>query len=233
MKILTFGLAVSLGAFATHANANLKLNVDGQDYTLSELTEKCQSITNDPTAQIACFGEISKLLEAQAAENKPDENAVAQARQDLRDAAEYIDDETGLLIAGSGCKITTLYFANYFHISRRNISTIDLFSAEFDASQLQYDQSSEVRGAPAPLIKGVMQPGATALARGGAGLDSSRENFAPRSPRTSVGDYSIDLAMSLPAREGQTFDFVLVHPNKNQNSAAIWSAFEAFVKACQ
>jgi hypothetical protein len=233
MKILTCVLAVSLGLSAAEANANQKVSFDGQDFTVTELLEQCKSIQNDPSAQLACFNALSDLLEQQALAAEDNRATPAEALEDLRTVAEYQDDSSGLSISGSDCKVKVLYFNNYFHISRRNISSIDLFSAEFDASKLQYDQTVQMQGGQAPLVKAVLQTGATAATRGGAALESATDNFPPKSPRASIADYANEVSNVLPATEGQTFNFVLVHPNRTEDSAKIWEAFEAFAEACE
>ncbi len=233
MKKLTFGLALSLTALAGGATANQVLTIDGQEHTLASLTEKCQSITGDPAAQIACFNALSTFLEQQSGGSQEAVLPVAEALAGLRAVAEYQDEQTGLSIGGSDCTIHLLYFDNYFHISRRNVSTIDLFSAQFNVSDLQFDQTVRAQGGPAPLSRGLMANGAMAAMRGGVELDSSLDNFASKSARTSLAAYAGEVVAQLPARQDSTFDFVLVHPQKNQSSAEIWGAFEALVKSCQ
>lgn len=233
MKRLIYSFAISFGMMANGANADQVVNVDGEEYLLSDLMANCQSITDDPAAQVSCFSAISKLLDEQSGETQEDHALVAPALDALRDVAQYQDDASGLSIAGSDCNIHILYYNNYFHISRRNISTIDLFSAQFDASTYQVDQTVKVLDAQGLLSKGSMAPGTTAVMRGGVAQDSSQHNFASRSPRTTLADYANEVVAQLPAREGQAFDFVLVHPNKRQASADIWRTFEAFVETCQ
>lgn len=233
MKTLICGLTMSFGILASAVNAVQMVNIGGIDYPLSSLMENCQSITDDPAAQIACFSALSKVMEEQSGEEKEDGVSVPQALDALRAVAQYQDDESGLSITASGCSIQILYFNNYYHLSRRNISSIDLFSVQFDVSKLQYDQITQVQGGSAPLSKGIMDAGATAAMRGGAALESSQQNFAPRSPRMTIDVYASEVVNQLPVTEDQTFEFVLVHPNRSQASADIWSAFEVFVKACQ
>lgn len=233
MKLLMCGFAISLSIVASDARAELTLNIDGQDYSLSALMENCQSLAADPAAQIACFSAVSKLVEDQANQGQERVVSVPESLEALRSVAQYQNDETGLVIAGSECRIQVLYYNNYFHISRRNVSSIDLFSAAFDVSQFQYDQMTEVQGAQLPLIKGKMDAGAAAAMRGGVALESSQNNFAPKSSRTSIGEYAIEVADQLAPKEGQEFDFVLVHPDRRQSSAEIWGAFKTFVEACK
>ncbi|PJI84559.1 hypothetical protein BC777_3620 [Yoonia maricola] len=233
MKMLMCGFAVSLSALASDVNAEQILTVDGNDYPLSSLLENCQSITDDPAAQIDCFSAISRLLDEQTGEAEEEGASVTEALDTLRTVAQYQDSESGLLIAGSDCNIHIVYFNNYFHISRRNISTIDLFSAVFDASKLQYDRTVQVQGAQAPLFTGFMDVGATAAMRGGVALESTANNFAARSPGMSIDVYANEVVGQLPPTEAQTFNFVLVHPARNQASGEIWAAFEGFVTACR
>lgn len=233
MKMLMCGFAMSLGVLATGAHADQIVNVDGEDYFLSHLTENCQAITGDPAAQIACFSALSKLLEEQAVSLPDNSEAVTQALDALRAVAEYQDDATGLSITGADCNIQIVYYNNYFHISRRNISTIDLFSAKFDASKLRFDQITEVRGAQAPLVTGVLDVGANAIVSGNVALDSGQDNFTPRSPDTTMDAYANQVVSELQAQEAQSFDFVLVHPQRNPANADIWGAFEEFVTTCR
>lgn len=233
MKLLMNSLAMSFGILASSVSAELTLNVDGEDYPLSALMENCQSLSDNPSAQISCFNAVSKLLEEQSGAAQESVASVPEALDALRAVAQFEDGETGLVIAGTDCSIQVLYYGNYYHLSRRNVSSIDLFSAEFDASQLQYDQITEVNGAQAPLFTGQMDDGATAATRGGMAIESSQYNFEPKSSRTTIGAYASEVAVQLAATEGQNFDFVLVHPERNQDGAEIWSAFETFVGACR
>ncbi|MEO9825535.1 MAG: hypothetical protein ABJF50_14045 [Paracoccaceae bacterium] len=233
MKTLLIGLLVSLGVTASTAKAEQMLNVDGTVYPLSALMGTCQRITDDPAAQIACFNHITLLLDEQSGGAQQEKTVpVPQALEALRAVAQYQDDESGLLIAGSECRIQIVYFNNYYHISRRNISSLDLFSAQFDASDLEFDQTVKSQGGQAPLSKGVLANGATAVTRGGVELESAQLGFEPRSPRMSLEAYASEVVAQLPAREGQSFEFVLVHPQKSQASPEIWKAFQTFVKAC-
>jgi len=233
MKKLMFGIAMSLSVFASAAQADQVITVDGEEYLLSDLTANCQSITDDPAAQITCFSALSKIMEEQASEAQATDVSVVETLAALQAVAQYEDDDTGLLISGTDCRIHVLYFNNSFHISRRNVSSIDLISAQFDASKLQFDEVSEVRGAQVPLLSGEMDVSATAVMRGGIELDSSRDGFEPRSPRTTLGVYAQEVATVLTPTEDQTFDFVLVHPQRSADSDAIWAAFEAFTAACR
>ncbi len=232
MKMLVCGFAMSFGILASDVMADQIVVVDGEDYLLSSLMENCQSIT-DAEAQIACFSTISRLLEDQSGEEQESSVSVTETLGALQAVAQYQDDDSGLSISGSDCNIHIVYFDNYFHISRRNVSSIDLFSAQFDASNLQFDQTVVVQGAQAPLLKGVMNVGVNAAMRGGLALDSTLDDFSPRSPGTTIDVYANEVVSQLPAREAQAFDFVLIHPQRSQASAEIWSAFEAFVDACK
>ncbi|MDA9865538.1 hypothetical protein N9C96_02565 [bacterium] len=232
MKKLLCGLTLSLGVSASAVYAEQMLSVDGVEYPLSTLMNNCQSMTDNPGAQVACFGALSQLLEQQAAGTQTDSASVTQSLDALRAVAEYQDDETGLYIEGSDCRIRIVYFDNYYHLSRRNISSLDVYSAEFDASKIDYGTIASVSGAQAPLSKGSMFVGTTAAMRGGVALESSKNNFPARSPRTSLDDYAKEVVAQLPARDDQAVEFVLVHPARNQASADIWNAFEAFVNDC-
>jgi hypothetical protein len=232
MKKLVCGFVMSLGILTSEVAADQLLKIDGEDYLLSTLLETCQELSDDPVAQIACVSAVSQLLEEQTSGEQEDHEIVTEALADLRALAQYQDDGSGLSIAGSGCNIHIVYYNNYFHISRRNISEIDLFSAKFDASSFQFDKTVEVPGAQAPLVTGFMAPGAKAEIRGGLVLESSQHNFAPRSPRATIDAYANEVVGQLSAKESQTFDFVLIHPQRSQASAEIWSAFETFVDAC-
>jgi len=233
MKRLMYGFTVSASIVASHANAEITLTVDGKDYALSTLMANCQTETDDPVAQISCFREVSKLVEEQSKADVDPVISVPDSLEALRNLAEYQDDETGLILTGSDCNVQILYYNNYFHISRRNVSSIDLFSATFDASRLQMDQIAEVQGAQAPLYKGKLGDGAQAASLGGMALDSSQHNFTPKSARASIGDYAVQVSGELAHANGQEFEFVLVHPMKANLNAEIWGAFKTFAKACQ
>lgn len=66
-----------------------------------------------------------------------------------------------------------------------------------------------------------------------ASVDSTQNGFASLSPGTTLEAYANEVVGQLPAREGQAFDFVLVHPQQSQASGEIWGAFEEFVSACR
>jgi len=316
--LMFFGMAVSLGVSPSDAQAEQTVTFEGQVYPLSILTENCNSKADDPQAMIACFNNLSELIEQQsstpeqaeaatpsetqssetadaeqqeadrlAAERREAERlaaekleaerleaerqeierqkaelaaerleaerqkaeqlkaeqleaerqrnlvAVPQALEDLRTVAQYQDAETGLSITGTDCNIRIVYFGNYYHLSRRNVSTLDLFSAEFDASKLQYDKLSDVTGGQVPVLRGVMADGATAVTSGGVGMDSALHNFDPKSARSTLDDYASQVVSQLPPNENQTFDFVLVHPARGQVANDIRGAFETFARACK
>jgi len=233
MKILIHSLTLSLGFVASIAQAQETVIVDGAEYELSALMENCQKITGAPEAQLACFNSLSQLIEKQNGQSQNNGSSVPAALNALRSTAQYQDSDSGLSIIGSDCRIQIVYYNNYYYLSRRNVSSIDLFSAEFDASKLQYDQTSEVRGAQAPLFKGVLENGSSATTHGGIALESKDYGFEAKSARAAMDAYAIEVVNQLPARQNQTFEFVLVHPQKNGASGDIWSAFEAYVNACK
>ena len=78
-----------------------------------------------------------------------------------------------------------------------------------------------------------MDDGFTAATWGGEALESTQHNFSPKSARTTIDAYADEVVGQLPAREDQAFDFVLVHPQRSDASADIWTAFEAYVAACR
>lgn len=233
MKTLICGLTVSLGFMASSATAQQMITIDGKEYPLATLMTTCQQMTDDPTKQVACFNDLAKLMAEQSGDGQKAQVSVPDALAALRDIAQYQDDDSGLHIDGADCNIEVTYYNNYYHISRRNISALDLFTAKFDASKFQYDQLTQVAGAAAPLAKGVLEAGTTASTRGGVELDSAKLKFAPKSPRTSLEDYAAEVIQQLPANENGTFEFVLVHPQHQDAGADIWAAFETLVGACQ
>lgn len=347
MKLLVFGIAVSVGLSVSEAKAEETLTFEGQVYPLSILTENCRSQADNPQAMIACFNKLSDLLEQQSGKTLDTENldaeiaktdkqeadrleaerqeaerlkaerqeaerlqaeqqnaeraeaerqeaerqeaerqqaerrsaerqeakrkeaerreierlvaerleeerkqaellqaeieeaerqkklaSVPEALEKLRALAQYQDDGSGLSIEGTDCNIRIAYFGNYYHLSRRNVSTLDLFSAEFDASQFRHDQLSHVSGTHIAVLRGVMEADATALTHGGGEIDSSLHNFAPKTARETLDAYASEVVRQLSPSQKQTFDFVLVHPAKQDASVNIRSAFETFVSAC-
>ena len=83
------------------------------------------------------------------------------------------------------------------------------------------------------MSRGTLDAGAVGATRGGAALDSAQFGFDPKSPGVSVSDYASQVASQLPAREGQTFDFVLIHPQRTQANIEVWTAFSRFLTACR
>lgn len=233
MRMLICGLTMSIGFVASSVQAQETVLVDGAVYELSALMENCQKITGAPEAQLACFNSLSQLVEQQNGQTSAVGNAVPAALNAFRTVAEYLDADSGLSVIGTDCRIQIVYFDNYYYLSRRNVSSIDLFSAQFDASKLRYDQISQVRGAQAPLYSASLETGATATVHGGIALESKDYNFDAKSARTTMDAYATEVVSHLPARQDQAFDFVLVHPKRNGSSQDIWSAFETFVNACK
>lgn len=233
MKLLINGLVIAASVLANAASAEVTLIVDGEEYTLSALMENCQSLSDNPVAQITCFNTVSKLVEEQSGQDPVDQVSVSDSLEAFRTVAQYQDAESGLLVGGSDCQIQILYYGNYFHLSRRNVSSIDLLSASFDASQMQSDSISEVRGAQLPVVQAEMNDGAKASIRGGVAIESAQYGFAPKSPRASVGEYAIEVTRQLDADESRRFDFVLVHPGRSDDTDDIWDAFDTLVGACK
>ena len=232
MKLSMQAIALATVLAATGAQAEQMVRVDGEDYKLSDLTANCQSITNDPAAQIACFASLSQLM-AEQGNGADDSGAIAAASGTLMDAAQYQDDESGLLISAEGCELTVVYYGNYFHISRRNISSVDIFAATFDAGQLQLDQTLPVQGSQVPMLRASLTFGSTAKLRGGMAMESGPGSFHARAPGMPLADFAREAIGMLPVSESQTVDFVLVHPQRNAASAEILSAFQGYVNACQ
>ncbi|MCY4333124.1 MAG: hypothetical protein OXC60_00415 [Litoreibacter sp.] len=233
MKPLFLGLALSLATMAGSATAEVKVMVDGAEVPLSTLMENCKSIKGDPEAQVACFSSLSKMLEEQASGAQDGEATITQNLESLQSLAQYKDEGSGLVIAADGCMLNVTYYDNYFHISRRNVSTIDIISVEFNAAQLQFDQASHAQSSQAPFSKGVMDIGARAKMRGGLELDSNMQNFPSKSARMPMADYVNEVVAQLPDREDQVFDFVMVHPANAGKASEIWSAFSQLVTTCR
>lgn len=231
MKLRVLGLAIALGVWSSNASAEVYLTIDGNDYTLTALMENCQAMAGDPAAQVACFNAVSVLLEQQTAEPEPTAFAsVPDALEALRAVAQFQDDNSGLIILAEACTAQIVYYANYFHISRRNLSSIDLFSVRLDMSRVDIGQTTAGAGL---LSKGVMVPGAVAATIGSEAIESGQNNFAPKSARMTLPEYAIEVTNQLTPRESATFDFALVHPAKRQSSTQIWNAFQAYASACQ
>jgi len=123
MKMLKSGLVLSLGIFASGAMAELTLNVDGENVPVTTLMENCKTSSTDPAAQIACFNEISELLGQQSGGSEEAALSVPEALDAWRAVAQFDGSETGLSITGSDCNVQIVYYNNYFHISRRNVSS--------------------------------------------------------------------------------------------------------------
>ena len=234
MKMSRGGLGIVLGILSSSVSAEVMVNVDGVQYALSALMENCQSMGDNPTDQIACFNAVSKLLDQQAAE--PEEastSSVPEALEALRSVAQYDNGDSGLIVQGTECKAHIIYYANYFHVSRRNVSSIDVFSVQFDASEISQEQINQAASRNAFVSKVVMQPGAVAKSIAGEAIESAQFGIAPKSARTTIADYAVEVADQLSTNQSGEFDFVLVHPAKQQSGAEIWSAFEAYVQECQ
>ncbi|MFK7751404.1 MAG: hypothetical protein AB8B51_02530 [Sedimentitalea sp.] len=234
MKMFFGGLAVTLGILSSSVSAEVMVNVNGTEYTLTALMENCQSMGDTPAAQIACFNAVTTLLDQQSNDTQPGTTAsVPEALNALRTVAQYQDTDSGLMIVGSDCNAQILYYANFFHVSRRNVSSLDLFSTRFDASEVAYDQIAQAPGGQAHISRGAMHTGAVAATIGGMAIESAKYNIAPKPGRMTIADYASEVANQLTASESSQFDFVLVHPAKHQSSAEIWGAFKTYVQACQ
>lgn len=234
MRTFALTIAMSVGMLTTGAHAEMVLQIDGKDYPLSTLMDHCQSMADDQAKQVACFQAVSDLVEQQTAP-PPVENTVSAsaALEALQAIASVEDSETGLIIQGSGCNAQITYYANYFHISRRNVSSLDLYSVRFDASDFAYDQTIMAPGGQSLVATGAMKSGTVAQTFAGLEVESTQNGFAAKGPGIPVSDYALEVADQLAITESDTFDFVLVHPAKQQASDEIWSAFETYVAACQ
>lgn len=234
MKMVMGSLVLSLGILSSSASAEVLLTVDGNEYTLTALMENCQTMGDNPAAQVACFNAVSALLDQQSAEPETSTAAsIPEALEALRAVAQYEDGESGLVIQGADCNAQILYYANYFHVSRRNVSSIDLFSAQLDMSKVASEQTVEAAGGLANLAKGAMHSGAVAATLGGEAISSAENGIAPKSARMTIAEYATSVADQLAPNESSEFDFVLVHPAKQQSSAEIWAAFQNYAQACQ
>ena len=233
MKMLMRGLTLKLAMAAAGAQADQIVKVDGEDYLLSDLTKNCQNITDDPSAQIACFASLSQLIAEQGGETGNNDEVVLAAAEALQAAAGYQDEESGLIIRAEGCTIQFIYYGNYFHISRRNISSVDLFAATIDVSKMMLDQTVPVQGSQVPMLRATMAFGSTASVQGGLALESGPGSFASRAPGAPLADFANEVVGLLPASDSQSAEFVLVHPKQTENGAAILTAFQEYVVACQ
>jgi len=223
------GLIVQTGA----AQAEYSINVRGTDYPLAALMESCINANGGPEAQLRCFVALTGLVKEQTAAPETTDLSVTEALDGLRAVAEYQDDISGLSISGTDCTITVQYHGDYFYVSRRNVTSIDLLSATFDVSQMQHDQTAFSQGTAVQHARGIMQLGATASTRGGLALESAEHGFMSKTASASVSEYASSIIQNLPERQDRSFDFVLVHPAKIQSSNQIWGAFGALVGACQ
>jgi len=236
MKALFACAVVALVGFAETAKAAYSLNVNGSEYPLVALMENCSRADGGDQAKLKCFAALTKLLKDQSGEAQTGGETnvpVNQAFDNLKSVAEYQDGQSGLSITGDSCNIRIVYYGNYYHVSRRNISTIDLIAAEFDASAMNYQQTAPVQGATMSWSRGLLLAGETAVSKGGTALESAVNGFDPKGPSANLADYANYVVEQLPPAESQNFDFVLVHPNRAEASAEIWSAFKTFVSACQ
>lgn len=233
MKKVLFGAVVALVGLTTTAKAEYTVSVRGTDYPLVALMDSCVNANGGSEAQLKCFVALAGLVKQQSGAAPASNMSVSQALDTLRGVAEYQDAESGLRIAGNDCRINILYYNNYYFMSRRNVTSIDLFSAQFDVSQMQYDQTIQAQGASGAYSKGLMQPGSLALFRGGEALESGDNGFESKPASMSVDAYAKTIAQQLSLQEGQGFDFVLVHPKLSQKSTEIWGAFQSLVNACK
>lgn len=233
MRPFFLGLALALAPFASSAEADVKVTVDGTEVRLSTLMENCKSIKGDPEAQVACFSALSKMLEGQSAGGAQEDATIAKRVDALRQVAEFKDDGSGLTVAADGCLLNVIYYNNYFHISRRNVSTIDIVNVHFDATRLQFDQASMAQSGQDPFSRGIMDVGARAQMRGGIALGSDIQNFEPKSARMPLDAYVNEVLTQLPGREDQVFDFVMIHPSKSGQFAEIWTAFSQLIATCR
>jgi len=223
---------VLLAGFASAQSAQAAIDAKQKAPSVTELMEQCRSEELSAEAKVACFNDLADQLRNGAA--APSQaGSVQEALDGLRRVAEYQDKDSGLVIAGDSCLIHVLYYGNYFHISRRNVSTIDLLSAKFDASTLQFDQTADVSEANLNWSKGVMDAGATAVFQGGTALESNKQGFDAKQASLSLQQYAGLVVDQLPAQESQRFDFMMVHPAKAEARAEITKAFEELVSACK
>ncbi len=234
MKMLIGGLVMSLGVLSSSVNAEVLVDVEGKTYKLTDLMENCQSMSDNPVAQVSCFSAVSALLESQSTPTPTESSAsIPEAFEALRDVAQYVDEGSGLIIRGAECNAQFLYFGNYFHVSRRNLSSLDLFSTQIDASKVDYDQIVQTTGNQVYMSRGTMLDGSVAKTSGGLAIESAQYNIAAKPARMTIADYAVQVAGQLTAKESNEFDFVLVHPAKQQSSAAVWGAFKTYIEACQ
>ena len=228
-----FGAAAALVISTSGAQADYTVTIEGTEYPLADLMVNCGRASGGTETQLKCFNALTQLVQKQSGGAVESDVTVTQALDALRDVAQYRDNTSRLSIAGNDCRVRIMYYDNYFHISRRNVSTIDLFSAQFDASKMQLEQTTQVQGQSLTWSKGLMDLGETAVSQGGPTLASKQSGFSSKSPSASIDEYANSVVGQLPVRQEQTFDFVLVHPKQNGKRAEIWKAFETFVTACR
>lgn len=228
---LKYALVLLVG-FASAQGAQATIDAKKKAPSVTELMEQCRSDTLSAEAKVQCFTDLADQLRSGAASPSVT-GSVQEALDGLRRVAEYQDNETGLVIAGDSCFIHVLYYGNYFHISRRNVSTIDLVSAKFDASKLQFDQMADVSQANLSWSKGVMDAGATAVFQVGMALESNKHGFDAKQASLSLQEYAGLVVDQLPVQESQNFDFMMVHPAKADARAQIKQAYEELVTACK
>lgn len=230
MKVVQVFGAVLLAGTASIANASVGID----EASVSELMAQCSSAEGGSQAQLDCFALLAERIKQQEANQASSgESPVIKSLEGLRAVAEYADTESGLEISGNGCLVNILYYGNYYRISRRNISGLDLYSAQFNASQLQYEQTTQLQNSALTRVRAVMESGATAVSKGGSALESVALNFEPKSASASIGEYATSVASQLPAKQDQTFEFVLVHPQRANATNEIFNAFASFVQACK
>lgn len=232
MKTVLIGALIALSAVATTAKAEITLNVRGTDYSLVALMDSCATATGGGDAQLRCFVALTDIVKEQYGAAHSD-LTVTDALFALRQVAEIQTADTGLTIKGDGCQIELQYYNNYYYMSRRNVASIDVISAQFDATAIQLDQTLRSQGNGSLTSVGLMQPGAEAVVRGGVALESVDHGFDVKPAAIPVADYAGTVAQTLDAQQHQSFQFVLVHPERNGQSGAIWEAFDTYVQACQ
>lgn len=235
MKALLGCAAVLIAGLASGANAANPIEFEGAKLSIPELMEKCSRAEGGSEAQLKCYALLAQALKEQ--ENAKPAGTIgvspaAEKLEALRSVAEYQDAESGLTIVGEGCQVAVFYYGNYYRISRRNVSSIDLIHAQFDASKMQYGQMSMIQGPSMTMIRGVVDGSSPATNKGGLALESVQHGFASKSAGQTIDEYANQVVSQLPGRSEQTFDFVLVHPKKAAESNEILNAFALFVQAC-
>lgn len=233
MKTLMGVTLLGLASFATEMRAATAFDPNANQ-SVQELIDQCSRLEAASDEQLQCFKLLSKAIEEQENNSSDDQAQIVQSSfEALRSVAQHSDDETGLRIFGDACEITVFYYGNFYRVSRRNVSVIDVYYAQFDASKLLLDQVSPVAGASYSRVKGVMENGAAAITAGGAELGSDVFGFAPKAASQSMNEYANLVVKAVPPQQDQTFEFVLVHPKKADAAADVMAAFSEFVQACQ